>query len=462
MRKLLCLICVLLVQYTSATETDSLKLDFEEYLAIVKKYHPLVKQAGLKVEKGDFKLMKARGFFDPKIEANLSEKEYKDTEYYNLFGAAFKIPTYYGLEFNAKFEENSGKYLNPQNTVPEDGLYSAGVSLDLTNGLFMSERMAALKQAKIYQDQSQVKRDLMIADILYNASSTYFEWYSAYEELSLYQNLLSNAAFRLKSVKTQFRLGDKPAIDTLEANITFENRELQLEQAKLDFIKASLKLSNYLWTENNTPLEITIGVRPNDDLFERVTAMWLENEIVATENLEENPKLRSLEYDLDALEIERKLRANKLLPDLDLSYNFLTSEPEEWRSLNTRDYKFGFSLSLPIFLRKERGDLQLARLEVENTEYELLNASQEIYNKLKSLQSEISSFRQQRVKLNDLVADYATLVAAEQRKLQLGDSSLFLVNTRENSFISARLKEIEVIIKYLKSQAELLKIRAVF
>jgi len=462
MRKLLCLIYVLLVQYTSATETDSLKLDFEEYLAIVKKYHPLVKQAGLKVEKGDFKLMKARGFFDPKIEANLSEKEYKDTEYYNLFGAAFKIPTYYGLEFNAKFEENSGKYLNPQNTVPEDGLYSAGVSLDLTNGLFMSERMAALKQAKIYQDQSQVKRDLMIADILYNASSTYFEWYSAYEELSLYQNLLSNAAFRLKSVKTQFRLGDKPAIDTLEANITFENRELQLEQAKLDFIKASLKLSNYLWTENNTPLEITIGVRPNDDLFERVTAMWLENEIVATENLEENPKLRSLEYDLDALEIERKLRANKLLPDLDLSYNFLTSEPEEWRSLNTRDYKFGFSLSLPIFLRKERGDLQLARLEVENTEYELLNASQEIYNKLKSLQSEISSFRQQRVKLNDLVADYATLVAAEQRKLQLGDSSLFLVNTRENSFISARLKEIEVIIKYLKSQAELLKIRAVF
>ena len=462
MRKLLCLICVLLVQYTSATETDSLKLDFEEYLAIVKKYHPLVKQAGLKVEEGDFKLMKARGFFDPKIEANLSEKEYMDTEYYNLFGAAFKIPTYYGLEFNAKFEENSGKYLNPQNTVPEDGLYSAGVSLDITNGLFMSERMAALKQAKIYQDQSQVKRDLMIADILYNASSTYFEWYSAYEELSLYQNLLSNAAFRLKSVKTQFRLGDKPAIDTLEANITFENRELQLEQAKLDFIKASLKLSNYLWTENNTPLEITTGVRPNDDLFERVTVMWLENEIVATENLEENPKLRSLEYDLDALEIERKLRANKLLPDLDLSYNFLTSEPEEWRSLNTRDYKFGFSLSLPIFLRKERGDLQLARLEVENTEYELLNASQEIYNKLKSLQSEISSFRQQRVKLNDLVADYATLVAAEQRKLQLGDSSLFLVNTRENSFISARLKEIEVIIKYLKSQAELLKIRAVF
>jgi len=462
MRKLICIVIALLTQVTYAFQQDSLSLDFEEYLAIVKKYHPLVKQAGLKVDEGDFKLLKARGFFDPKIEADFSEKDYKDTEYYNIFGAAFKIPTYYGLEFNAKFEENSGEYLNPQNTVPDEGLYSAGVSLDITNGLFMSERMAALKQAKIYQDQSQVKRDLMIADILYNASNTYFEWYSAYQELLLYRNFLNNAEFRLKSVKTQFRLGDKPAVDTLEANITFENRELQLQQAELDYVKASLKLSNYLWTASNIPLEITPEVTPNEDLFERVNAMWIENEIGATENIEQNPKIRFLEYNLDMLQIEKRLKANKLLPDLDLSYNFLTNQPEEWRGINTQDYKFGFSFKLPIFLRKERGDLQLAKLEVENSQYELLSASLEIQNKLKALQNEIISFRNQRFKLNGLVDDYATLVDAEQRKFQLGDSSLFLVNNRENSFISAKLKEIEVIVKYLKSQAELLKIKAVF
>jgi len=462
MRKLICIIIVFLAQFGYATEKDSLNLDFEEYLAIVKKHHPLVKQAGLKVDEGDFKLLKARGSFDPKIEADLSEKDYKDTEYYNVFGAAFKVPTYYGLEFNAKFEDNSGEYLNPQNTVPDEGLYSAGVSLDVTNGIFMSERMAALKQAKIYQDQSQVKRDLLIAEILYNASSTYFEWYSAYQELLLYRNFVNNAAFRLRSVKTEFRLGDKAAIDTLEANITFENRELQMEQARLSYIKASLKLSNYLWAEGNVPLEITSEVKPNEDLFEKVTTMWLENEIGATENIDQNPKIRFLEYNLDILQIERKLKANKLLPDLDLSYNVLTNQPEEWRGLNTHDYKFGFTFKLPIFLRKERGDLQLAKLEVENSQYELLNTSLEIQNKLQSLQNEIISFRNQRSKLNSLVTDYATLVDAEQRKFQLGDSSLFLVNNRENSYISAKLKEIEVIMKYLKSQAELLKIKAVF
>lgn len=453
---------ILLCQVSMAQEQDSLQLEFSEFLAIVKQNHPLVKQANLIVDQGDFKLLKARGAFDPKIQGDLSEKNYKSTEYYNLFGAAFKIPTYYGLEFSAKYEQNSGYYLNPQNTVPEDGLYSAGINLDITNGLFLSERMAALRQAKIYQDQSRVKRDLQAAEILYKASTAYFEWYAAFQELNLYKDLLGNADFRLRSVKTEFRAGDKPAVDTLEANINFDNRNIQLQQAELDYIKATLQLSNYLWAENNIPLELTSSVFPENDLFEEVTELWLENEMTALENFQDNPKIRFLEYNVDMMQVDKRLKANKLLPDLEIGYNFLTSQPENWQQLNVDDYKLGVKLSLPLFLRKERGDLQLAKVELENSQYELANANQEIQNKLRSLQQEIISFREQRFKMDTLVTDYSTLVAAEQRKFQLGDSSLFLVNNRENSYISAKLKEISIITKYLKSQAELLKLTTNF
>ena len=443
-------------------EQDSLRLDFTEYMAIVKKYHPLVKQAGLVTEEGDFKLMKARGNFDPKVQADLSEKEYKSTEYYNLFNAAFKIPTYYGLELNAKYESNSGTYLNPQNTVPDDGLYSAGISLDITNGLFTSERMSALKQAKIYRDQSVIKRNLMTADVLYQAALTYFEWYTAFQEYSLYRNFVSNAEFRLRSVKIEFEAGDKPAVDTLEANIAFENRNVQLQQAQLDYRKASLKLANFLWTENNVPLELTGEVRPVENLMEQVNEIWLGDEISAAENVQDNPKLRYLRYNLDMLEVEKRLKANRLLPDVELSYNFLTEQPEEWQSLNSEDYKFGLKFSLPLFLRKERGELQLAKLALENSQYELMNTVQEVSNKLQILETEIISYREQREKIQQLAIDYGLLVQAEQRKFELGDSSLFLVNNRENSFISARMKEIEVTVKFLKSRAELKKLTATF
>ena len=462
MKKCFFLILILFVSKSQAQETDSLYLDFSEYLAIVKNFHPLVKQAGLVVDEGEFKLMKARGAFDPKIEGGFSNKEYRDTEYYSLFDAAFKIPTYFGLEFNAKYEDNAGYYLNPQNTVPDDGLYSAGVSLDVTNGLWMSERMAALRQAKIYREQSEVKRDLAVAEVLYNATSTYFEWYAAFQELELYERFVDNAAFRLNSVKIAFRAGDRPAVDTLEANANLQNRRIQLQQAQLDYLKSSLKLSNYLWTENNVPLEITNNVFPEEDLILEVDQMWMQNELNTAENIEENPKIRALEYDVEILEVERDLMGNKLLPNINLSYNFLTGEPREWRRLNTDDYKFGVTLQLPIFLRKERGDLQLARVALDNTRFELINQSREIENKLLAIENEISSFRLQLVEMDELVANYNDLVSAEIRMFQLGDSSLFLVNTRENSFISAKLKEISLQEKFLKSRAELRKVSASF
>lgn len=458
MRKLILLLTGFLLSLSiNAQEQDTLNLGFEEYLAIVKKYHPLVKQADLMVDEGAFKLMKARGSFDPKVEADFSEKEYKSTEYYNIFGAAFKVPTYYGLEFNAKFEQNSGKYLNPQNTVPEDGLYSAGVTLDVTNGIFMSQRMATLRQAKLYREQTKLKRDLQAAVVLYEASVTYFEWYAANQELKLYQDFISNADFYLRSVKKQFEAGDKPAVDTLEAGIYLDNRKIQLQQAQLDYLKASLKLSNYLWAENDVPLEITDNVEPPEMLTAEVNSLWLESQILATQEIQNNPKIRSLQYEVEMMDVERKLRLNKLLPDINVSYNFLTEQPDEWQSLNTDYYKFGFKFSLPLFLRKERGDLQLARVQLQNTRYDLLSANLEIRNKLNALQNEIISYREQSENMRSLVTNYSALVAAERRKYDLGDSSLFLINSRENNFISARLKEISLNIKYYKSMAELLK-----
>ena len=462
MRRLFVVAMLLLAQFAGAQETDTLQLNFKEYLAIVKKYHPLVKQADLVVDEGSFKLMKARGSFDPKVEANLSEKNYKSTEYYNLFGAAFKIPTYYGLELNAKYEKNSGYYLNPENTVPENGLYSAGVILDVTNGIFMSERMATLRQAKIYREQTQLKRDLQAAEVLYNASATYFEWFAAYQELQLYQNFKANSEFTLRSVKSQFKAGDKPAVDTLEAGINKQNRTLQLEQARLDYLKASLKLSNYLWAEDNIPLEITQQVRPNENLPDEVDDLWFDDQFLAEQLITENPKIRSLQYDVEMMQVEKRLRANKLLPDLNLSYNFLTEQPEKFNSLNTENYKFGFSVNVPLFLRKERGDLQLAKVKLQNYRLELINAHQEIQNKLTSLENEIISYRAQSEKMNVLVNDYSSLVDAERRKFELGDSSLFLVNSRENYLITARLKEISLQGKYIKSLAQFLKLTTRF
>ena len=53
--------------------------------------------------------------------------------------------------------------------------------------------------------------------------------------------------------------------------------------------------------------------------------------------------------------------------------------------------------------------------------------------------------------IEKIVIDYETLVSAEERKFSLGESSLFLINTREQKLIDARLNENSLFTKRLKS-----------
>ena len=133
----------------NAQEEPVSTLSFDEYLNMVQQNHPLARQAYLIEQTGEAKLLKARGGFDPKVEVDFDQKVFKDTEYYDLLNATFKIPTWYGIDLKAQFEQNEGYYLNPQNTVPEDGLYTAGISASLGQGLWINERMATLRQARL-------------------------------------------------------------------------------------------------------------------------------------------------------------------------------------------------------------------------------------------------------------------------------------------------------------------------
>lgn len=195
-------------------------MSFSEYLGYVKKFHPIAKQAELTIQIGQANLMKARGGFDPKIEVDNDRKKFKNTEYYDQLNATFKIPTWYGIELKGNFEQNSGDFLNPELFVPDDGLYSAGISASLGQGLFINERMADLKKAKFFRDQTAADREILINQILFDASVAYFNWLQAYNEVQTIETFLANAETRFQGVKRSAEQGDKAAIDSVEAKIT--------------------------------------------------------------------------------------------------------------------------------------------------------------------------------------------------------------------------------------------------
>ena len=437
---------------------DTLVMDFREYLGYVKKFHPVAKQANLVLNSAEANLLKARGGFDPKIEVDYSQKEFKNTEYYDILNATFKIPTWFGIELKANFEQNEGVYLNPERTVPDDGLYSAGVSVPVAQGLFINDRMATLKKAKAFRQQSMADRDLLINDILYNASLAYFNWLQAYQESLLYQDFLDNAWQRFRGIKKSAEAGDKAAIDTVEAKIAYQNRNLGLSQAQLNLTKARLELSNFLWIANNVPVELRPSVIPDLDLKRSIDiAFEVEGRLLSDINLQNHPKLQSLNYKIEGLDVDRRLKANKLLPYIGLEYNFLTETPDIGDSYITDNYKAGVTFKFPLFLRKERGDLRLAKNKLQDKEYEFLSTELEIKNKISAVFAEIESLVEQTNLIEDIVQNYNKLLNAETRKFSFGESSIFLINSRENSLIDSQLKNIQIQNKWLEAKAKLFK-----
>tara|TARA_R100000935_G_C2830187_1_gene164595 strand:+ start:672 stop:2081 length:1410 start_codon:yes stop_codon:yes gene_type:complete len=452
--KLLIVLLIILPKTLIAQEIIE-TFSFEEYIGYVKTHHPLMKQANLTLSVGEANLLSARGGFDPKIEIDYDRKKFKNTEYYDLLNATFKIPTWYGIEFKANFEENSGEYLNPSLKVPEEGLYSAGVSFSLAQGFLINERMATLKKAKFFVKQSQADRDILVNDILFDASLAYFEWLEASNEQEIYLNFLENAEIRLNGIERSVEEGDKAEIDITEARILLQNRLLDLEIAILKKRKATLKVGNFLWI-NNVPLlleENVVPELPPINLLENI--LILEGITNLAELTNNHPKIRSLEAKIQGLTIDRNLKRNKLLPKVDLQYNFLSEEYEQVNSFNLENYKAFVNISFPIFLREERGNLQLANYKIQSTEYDQVSARLVISNKLEEINFEINSLETQNQLIESIVSDYELLVKAEERKFFLGESSLFLINTREQKLIDAQIKENSLLIKQLNATARL-------
>ncbi len=449
---LLIVIALLPVQ-TYSQEQDTKTFSQEDFLFFVNKYHPVMKQASLLAKTGESTVRNARGNFDPYLYGNLDQKYFDDKEYYNILGSGLKVPTWYGLELKAGYDQNQGVFLNPENSVPADGLWYAGASITLGQGLFIDKRRATLKQAKLFAESTKAQQEVLINDFYFDAIKEYWKWAETWNQLKVYQDALDLAKVRFEAVKQSYLLGDKPAIDTLEAYIQIQNREMNRNESRLQYQNKTLELSNFLWFENNTPLQITDSLVPplfsNLDISQ--TVIYNDSLQTILENLsQDHPQLQLYDYKLSSLDIERRLKAESLKPKLNLNYNLL-AEPQGGDyadNFSLQNYKWGVEFSFPIFLREARGNLQLTKIKMQDTEYLQQQKGLEIRNKVLQYYNEQQNLLTQVNLYSKAVNNYDKLLQGEKQMFDAGESSLFIINRREVNLIAAQIKLMQFISKY--------------
>jgi len=428
-------------------------LSLKQFYEIVYAHHPLSKQAKLIVENAKSMNLAAKGNFDPKLFYQFNDKFFNGKNYYDLGNGGLSIPTKYGVEFKTGYERNEGVYLNPENNTPAQGLYYAQISVPLVQGIMTDERRTILKQSQISIKASQAELDFLLNELFFKAGKSFLEWQLSFNNLNVYKNAYLLGSQRFEAVKKSFQYGDRPAIDTVEAGIQVLDRLAGWQQAELEFKNKTIQLSGYLWLENNTPALLDSNIIPD------ITPVAFKEEVgPEKKNINAivalHPNIRVGNFKLDMLQVDKKLKMEKLKPLINLNYNpLIDAAKNKGNYLN--NYKWGVSLNFPIFLRKERGELQSAKLKIQQSQLELEYKKNDIENKIRMADNDRIYANNQLEIFKQNIKNYEALWSAEKRLFDSGESSLFMINSRENTYINAQLKLNDYNFKFNKSILEL-------
>lgn len=441
------------------TDTTALQvLSENEFLNLVRLYHPVVKQADFSVQRAAASLTSARAGFDPVLSTAFEKKKFGGDVYYSYYQPELKIPTWYGIEVYAGLEEVAGNRVNSESTLGQTSYL--GVSVPLLKDLVIDKRRAILKQAKIYQQQNLATRNLLVNDLLYDGISAYWNWVKEYQVYRIINNTIALSEARLKFAAIEYQQGNRPAIDTVEALAQLQQFLLLRNDAYLKFQNAGLELSNFLWLENDVPYRLPETAIP-DTLWQDKTQTVLipvMNDLITTA-VESHPKLKTYSFKLDWLKVEQQLKFQEMLPKLDAKANLLNKGYNVFKTVNSsfleNNYKFGIDFSMPLRLSQGRGGYREAKWKIAETSMERTQVQREIETKIGTYYNETLTLRKQVVLLEQALVNYQRLLSGELTRFETGESSLFVVNSRENKVLEMQQKLQETKTKFYKSLAAL-------
>lgn len=434
----------------------------EDLQLLVFRYHPIVKQAALLSEQARANVLQSLGYFDPALKAGFSRKLFGDTEYYNNWNSELKIPLWLaGADLKVGYDRSVGTYTNPQTRTSPEGLSGVGLSIPLGQGLIIDARRNTLKQSKIMVRYAEAEQLKQINSIWYTVVKDYWNWYYAYRQFSLLTEGVELAERRFKALSRQTAIGDKPAIDSVEAYITVQERIIQKEKTQIELQNARLILSNHLWSGEGNPLELPLNAAPQEIDGNITKPVQSVLDTLIGQAASQHPELLKLRSKGAQLAIEKSFRQEQLKPKLNVggtlisNRNSFNGNVPGYYDFNWSNYKLGIEFAFPLFLRAERGKLREVKIKQRELDYNLQQTGREITNNILASYNDLSAYSSQLHLQVQSIINQQMLVKGESQKFDLGESTLFLINSRESKLIDMKIKRESMISGYQKSLAEL-------
>lgn len=451
--------------------TDSLAMlpgtpiTFEEFLGVVSRNHPVVRQARLLESGADGDVTAAFGNFEPKVEASWQTKRFDtsasgtQTLYWNYADIALKVPTPFGADFKMGYERASGRYINPQFTTPNTGLFSAGFSIPLGQRILTDERRTALRVARALRTVARAERSAITNKLLFAAAKAYAGWYEAALQLQVLREGARLAELRYGAITARVRSGDAAGIDSIEAAAELNRRRAQVQGAEQAYFAARMDLTSYLWDARSQPQELASSSVPSDSGLGPVVLDSASVPVLLARVMALHPDIAKADGKVAQLDAERALARQAVIPLASADLFALRGRGGRFDAgdalAREGNYKGAINVASPLLFFKERGKLQSADAKLERAELEARETRRDVVLLVRTAINDLSLYESQLALQRDAVRLFRILSAGERVRFDAGESNLFLVNTRERQVLDEELKFVALQAKYLSARAAL-------
>lgn len=424
-------------------------INYTSYIETLIANNLMAQKANNEATYGALNFKAAQGNFDPTFNLNYANKFYNGDNYFSVLSTEVKQQLYTSQYIKAGYTYGVGNNINPENKTYAQVQPYLGVELGLLQGMRIDKKRAEVLKAKAYVNYYNAEKNIQLNMLLNEGTTRYMDWLYTKNLLTVNEQFMQTSLERVQGITKLALAGEKAYIDTIEATLLLQARKLEVDASKIELQKTNNDINFYI---NSVPNAVTNTIITNDDLeayFNKAKQAF--NSFYSAET-PLNPILIKYNALSKVLDVNTKLQRELIKPTLSVSYNFLgNSNNLNPVQLSTTNYKWGVNFSVPIFVRNATNEYKKAQLQTKNNNLELENKNNEINNKLITYKQSGIILLKQIDNINTTRDFSKQLFISEQQKIENGESSLFMLNTRENKLLETELKLLEYKLKFVKT-----------
>jgi len=409
----------------------------------------------------------AKGAFDPALEAGYT---YSNTERFGFStefetaeiraGVSGQLPwgTRYFLGMDATdqttpFDLTSGAAIDSVDTF-------AGLSITqpVLRNFGLKGSFSEVRVARLRVEQSEASFERTVMDIVAATVRAYMDYYFAQGNLEVAERNRDLASQLLEDNRKRVETGVMAPLDLVQAESEAALREVSVISAEALLRQSENRLKNLILDSAETFFRTRIRIEPPAEPTFEVPDLRADFKTA----LSRRPEVLIAEHELKSSELDLDRSRQNALPQLDLVASAGRQGRDDrlnssWSALrdNGRDeYSIGAVFSLPFPNRSRSAEKATAFLNRNQARLAITQVQQQIQLEIDNTATQLEADwkRIQAARTARQLAEKS--LEAEEKKLQAGTSSTFIVLRLQGDLAAAEIREINALTDYLVSLAE--------